>query len=67
MSVRFQKRVKLFPGITLNVSKTGVSVTVGAPGASLNLNKNNVIANLGLPGTGLSTRTNLTKKKNKSS
>lgn len=65
MSLRIQKRIQLFPGIKLNVSKTGVSITVGVPGVSLNINKDNVHANLGLPGTGISTRTNLTKKKKK--
>lgn len=33
MSVRFQRRIRLLPGVTLNIGKTGVSVTIGVRGA----------------------------------
>ena len=32
MGIRFTKRVKLLPGVTLNISKTGASVSVGPKG-----------------------------------
>ena len=51
--MRFRRRVKLFPGVTLNFSKTGISTTVGVPGASLNFNKQGTFLNTGLPGTGI--------------
>jgi hypothetical protein len=51
--VKFRKRVKLFPGVTLNFSKTGISTTIGVPGASVNFNKKGTFLNTGIPGTGL--------------
>lgn len=51
--MRFRRRVKLFPGVTLNFSKTGISTTVGVPGASVNFNKQGTFLNTGLPGTGI--------------
>lgn len=51
--MKFRKRVKLFPGVTLNFSKTGISTTVGVPGASVNFNRQGTFLNTGLPGTGI--------------
>ena len=59
MGFRFEKRIRLFPGLTLNLSKTGVSLTVGIPGASVNIGKNGITGNAGLPGTGMSYREKL--------
>jgi len=59
MALRFQKRIRIAPGIRLNISKTGISGTVGVRGASINLGKGGAFVNAGLPGTGLSTRTRL--------
>jgi hypothetical protein len=56
MGFRFQKRISLFPGIRLNLSKSGASVTVGKPGLSVNLGKDGATGNVGIPGTGLSYR-----------
>ncbi len=56
MGFRFQKRISLLPGIRLNLSKSGVSVTVGKPGLSVNLGKDGTSGSVGLPGTGLSYR-----------
>lgn len=53
MGFRFQKRIRLLPGIGLNLSKTGASVTVGKPGLSVNLSKDGTTGNVGIPGTGL--------------
>jgi hypothetical protein len=33
MGFRFQKRIRLFKGLTLNLGKSGTSWTVGGPGA----------------------------------
>ena len=60
MSFRFQKRIKLFKGLTLNLSKTGTSWTVGGRGASINLRDGKATGNVGIPGTGLSYRSRLT-------
>jgi Protein of unknown function (DUF4236) len=59
MGFRFQKRISLLPGIRLNLSKSGASVTVGKPGLSVNLGKDGATGNVGIPGTGLSYREKL--------
>lgn len=60
MSLRFRKRIKIAPGVTLNLGKTGVSTTLGGRGASVNVGKQGVHTNAGIPGTGLSMRTKVT-------
>lgn len=57
--MRYRKKIRLFPGVYLNLSKTGISTTFGIPGASINLNKTGIYGNLGLPGTGLFDRKKL--------
>lgn len=59
MAFRFQKRIRIAPGIRVNLSRSGISGTFGVPGASVNVGKDGVHRNLGLPGTGLSTRTRI--------
>ena len=59
MAFRFQKRIKIFPGLRLNVSKTGISWTVGTRGASVTSRDGKLTGNVGLPGTGLSYRKRL--------
>ncbi|KEO75433.1 DUF4236 domain-containing protein [Anditalea andensis] len=51
------------PGITLNLSKRGISTTVGIPGASVNFNRQGTFLNTGIPGTGLYDRKRLDGKK----
>ena len=54
MPIRFRKTLKVFPGVKLNISKHGVSTTVGGRGMHLTFNRYGVRQDLGLPGTGLS-------------
>lgn len=54
MGFRFRKSIKLFPGVRLNLSKTGVSTSIGRPGATVNIRGRRVRGTVGLPGTGLS-------------
>lgn len=54
MGFRFRKRIKLLSGITLNVSRSGVSASVGPPGANMNIGKKGVTGTVGVPGTGAS-------------
>ena len=56
MGFRFQKRISLFPGFRLNLSKSGVSASVGPRGADVNVGPHGAFLNAGLPGTGLSYR-----------
>lgn len=61
MAFRFQKRIKILPGVRLNISKSGISTTIGGRGASVNIGKRGVYGNAGIPGTGLSMRERLDK------
>lgn len=54
MGLRFFKRVKIAPGISLNLSKTGISTSVGVPGARVTFGNGKTRTTVGLPGTGLS-------------
>jgi hypothetical protein len=54
MGLRFRKRIKLFPGLWLNVSKSGVSTSIGGKGLTVNLKGGKVKTTASIPGTGLS-------------
>jgi hypothetical protein len=51
---RFHKRFKIFPGVKVNVGKTGISISVGKKGYHLNFSKRGVRQTVGIPGTGIS-------------
>ncbi len=59
MGVRLRRSVRLFPGVRLNFSRSGVTTTVGVRGATMTLGGHGTHVNVGLPGTGLSYRTRL--------
>jgi len=61
MGFRFQKRISILPGVRINLSKSGVSTSLGPRGADVNIGKDGVTANAGIPGTGLSYRQKLGK------
>lgn len=61
MGFRFSKRITLLPGVRMNLSKSGASLSVGPRGASVTMGKRGVYGNVGLPGTGLSYRERLDK------
>ncbi len=54
MPVRFRRTFKIFPGVKINVSRGGISTTIGPRGFHLTFNKHGVRQSIGLPGTGLS-------------
>jgi len=63
MGFRFYKRVKIAPGIRLNVSKSGPSLTFGGKGMHYTVGHGRRRTTVGLPGTGLSyTTTRSTKR-----
>lgn len=66
MPIRFRKSFKIFPGVKVNVSKGGFSVSVGKPGATLNFSKHGVRQTIGLPGSGVSQTSYLFKNDSKS-
>ena len=53
MAWKYRKRIKIAPGVTINVSRSGVSTTIGPKGASVNIGKNGTYLNTGIPGTGI--------------
>ena len=56
MGFRFRKSIKIFSGIRLNLSKSGVSTSVGVPGATVNIGQHAARETLGMPGSGISYR-----------
>jgi hypothetical protein len=54
MGFRFRRSVRLAPGIRINLSKNGASLSLGRRGATLNFSGRGTKATVGLPGSGLS-------------
>lgn len=61
MGWRFQKRVRLMPGVTLNFSRKGVSTSFGTRGARVTLGHGQRRTTVGIPGSGIS-HTAISKK-----
>ncbi len=59
--LRFQKRLRVLPGVRINLSKSGASASIGPRGADLNIGPHGASANAGIPGSGLSYRAKVTK------
>jgi hypothetical protein len=59
MSFKFRKRLRIFPGFTLNLSKSGLSATVGMRGLNVNIGSKGKYLNVGIPGTGIYDRVRL--------
>jgi hypothetical protein len=53
MAWKFRKRLTVFPGFRINLSKSGLSATVGIRGFSVNVGKSGAFLNTGIPGTGI--------------
>jgi hypothetical protein len=49
---RFYRRVRLFPGLSVNLSKSGPSLTMGMRGAHVTVGSRGVRRTVGIPGTG---------------
>ena len=63
MPVRIRKSFNLFPGVKVNMSKGGMSISVGRKGFHLNFSKRGVRQTVGLPGSGISESSYLFKNK----
>jgi hypothetical protein len=59
MGLRFRRSVRLFPGVRLNFSRSGVSTSIGVRAATMTFGLRGAYANVGIPGSGLSYRTRL--------
>ena len=57
MSLRFQRRIKLFPGLHLNLSRSGVGLSAGGRGFHVGVDsRKRPYVSAGIPGTGVSWR-----------
>jgi tetratricopeptide (TPR) repeat protein len=63
MSFRFLRRITLFPGVTLNLSKSGGSLSFGPRGAKFTIGPRGPRASVGLPGTGIFYTTTFSKSR----
>lgn len=64
MGLRFRKSIKLLPGVKLNLSKSGASVSVGGKGLHANIGTSGrITGTASLPGTGLSYQKSVSLKK----
>ena len=54
MGLRFHRRIQLLPGVHLNLSKSGVTVSLGGAPFTLNIGEGIRRFTASLPGTGLS-------------
>ena len=57
--MRYRKRISILPGISINLSKSGISTTFGIKGLSVNVGSKGSYLNTGIPGTGLYDRTRI--------
>jgi hypothetical protein len=53
MPLRFWRRIRIIPGLRMNLSRSGVSLSVGRKGMWYTAGPRGQRATLGLPGTGL--------------
>jgi len=53
MAFRLFRRIKIAPGITLNLSKSGLSASAGVRGAHVTLGPRGVRRTVGIPGSGI--------------
>lgn len=54
MAFLFRKRIKIFPGIWLSLSKGGMSTSFGGKGLTVNIKDGKTKTTVGIPGSGLS-------------
>ena len=66
MGWRFRKRIKIFPGFYINISKRGLGVNIGPKGANVSVGPNGTYVNTGIPGTGLYKRDKVDNSKHSS-
>lgn len=59
MAWNYRKRIKILPGVRLNVSKKGISTTFGVRGVSITNGKNGTYLSTNIPGTGIYNRKKL--------
>lgn len=64
MAWNFRRSKKIFPGVRINLSKTGIGFSAGVRGARISRSpKGRVTGSVGIPGSGLSYRETLNSRK----
>lgn len=56
MGLQFRKSIKIAPGLRINLSQKGASISLGTKGARLTASKKGITTTTGIPGTGISKR-----------
>ena len=59
MPTYFRKTIKLLPGVTLYLNKTGPSLSIGPRGAKINISRKGVYFNSSIRGTGIYNKTKI--------
>lgn len=54
MGLRFRRTIRVMPGVRLNLSRSGISTSVGVRGAHVTVGHGRMRETVGLPGSGLS-------------
>jgi hypothetical protein len=62
MGLRFRRRIRIAPGLRLNLSKSGPGISLGGPGASLSFGPQGPHIHAGIPGTGIHYREKLPRR-----
>ena|SRR3989442_14252402 len=53
MAFRFYRRVRLFPGVSVNLSRSGPSLSVGIRGVHVTVGRRGMTRTVGITGSGL--------------
>lgn len=56
MAWSYRKRIKIIPGVHLNISKSGISTSIGVKGANVTFSNKGTYLNTSIPGLGISNR-----------
>lgn len=62
MAWSFKKRVKIAPGVNLNLSKSGLSTSIGPKGAKVTVGPQGTYLHTSIPGTGIYNRQKISSK-----
>jgi len=53
MALRFRRRIRIIPGVSLNLGLHGAGLSVGPRGLHVGMNRRGMYSSAGIPGTGL--------------
>jgi len=63
--IRFWKRKQVAPGVTINISKGGLSTSIGTRGAHVTIGRGTRVT-AGIPGSGVSVTKQVTRRRKRS-